>query len=131
METEIDDGFLGRVYRTSAVLWAIGTAISWGLAGLPAAVGWTVGSALSMGVLRGFEWMVRRSFVPGTPNAQRNFSRFHVAKLPIILVVIAGVVLIGGRSFELIAAFCAGIILTQAVIVLKALGLVIVRRSQG
>jgi len=130
VETGIDEGFLGRVYRTSAVVWAIGTAISWGVAGPAAAVGWTVGSALSMGVLRGFEWMARRSFVPGAHETRRDFARFSIVKLPIILLVLVGVVLIGGRSFEPIAAFCAGIILTQAVIVLKALGLVIVGRSE-
>ena len=129
MGTEIDEGFLGRVYRTSAVLWAIGTAISWGIAGLPAAAGWTVGSALSMGVLWGFERMARRSFTPGAHDARRHFARFSAVKLPIILVVLLGIVPIGGRSFAAIAAFCAGVILTQAVIVLKALGLVIVRRS--
>jgi hypothetical protein len=128
VETGIDEGFLGRVYRTSVVVWAIGTAISWGVGGLPAAAGWTIGSALSMGLLRGFERMARRSFVPGAEQAHRDFGRFSAAKLPIILVVLVGVVVIGGRSFELIAAFCAGVILTQAVIVLKALGLVIVGR---
>ncbi|MCX8052375.1 MAG: hypothetical protein N3B12_01075 [Armatimonadetes bacterium] len=128
METGIDEGFLGRVYRTSAFLWAIGTLVSWNLGGLPAAAGWTVGSALSIGVLRGFEQLANRYFVPGSKYSRRDFARFSAAKLPIILLVLVGLVLIGGRSFEAIAAFCAGVILTQAVIVLKALGILIVRR---
>jgi hypothetical protein len=124
---EIDEGFIGRVYRTSAVVWAVGVAVSWSLAGSAAALGWTVGSALSMGVLRGFEWVARRSFVPGANNPRRDFTRFAIVKLPIILLVLTGFVLLGGRSFAAVAAFCAGVILTQAVIVLKALGLMIGR----
>ncbi len=74
------------------------------------------------------EWLVLRSFAPGVPDGRREFSRFHLARLPILLALIAGVVLIGGRSFAAVAAFCAGVVLTQSVIVLKALGLMILRR---
>jgi len=131
VETGIDDGFLGRVYRTSAVVWAIGTAVSWWVAGPSAAAGWTAGSALSIGLLRGFELVARRSFVPGAREAHRDLVRFSAAKLPIILVVLAGVILIGGKSPRAIIGFCAGVILAQAVIVLKAFGLLIATRSRG
>ena len=128
METGIDLRFISRVYPASVIVWAIGVAVSWRLGGFAAAAGWTAGSALSMGVLWGFEWIARRSFAPGSPNAQRDFVRFCAVKLPIILLALVAVVLVGGRSFAAVAAFCAGVVLTQTVIVLKVLGLIVVKR---
>ena len=122
MTRETDEGFVGQVYRTSAVVWAVGVACWWGALGFPAAAGWTVGSALSMGVLRGFEWLARGSFVPGSTTAKRDFTKFAAIKLPIVVLVLAAVVLIGGRSLSVISAFCAGVILTQTVILLRTIG---------
>ncbi|MGC8861482.1 MAG: hypothetical protein ACP5R5_01760 [Armatimonadota bacterium] len=128
MVAGIDEGFLGRVYRTSVVVWAIGTGLSCGIAGLPAAAGWTCGSILSVGLLRAFELMARQYLATGADTGKRSFGRFSAVKLPIILLVLVGVVLVGGRKPEVIAAFCAGTVLTQAVIVSKALGLYIIDR---
>ena len=128
MTREIDEGFIGRVYRTSIVVWAVGVVCWWGTLGFPAAAGWTVGSALSMGALRGFEWLALGSFVPGSTTAKRDFTKFAVIKLPIVVLILAAVVLIGGRSLPVISAFCAGVILTQTVILLKTIGAMIAAR---
>jgi len=129
--TEIDEGFIRRVYVTSAVVWAVGVWVAWRIGGVGAAAGWTAGSAVSFGVLRSFEWIAQRVFVPGAADAKRDFVRFSLVKLPIIALVLMGVVLIGGRSFALVAAFCAGVLLTQAVVVLKALGMLVAERLGG
>jgi len=125
---EIDEGFLDRTYRTVAIVWAVGTAISWQIAGWAAAAGWTAGAALSAGVVRGFEILARRVFVPGAVEPMRDFGRFSIAKLAIVLSILVGVVLIAGRNAEAIIGFCAGLVLAQGVIIMKALGLLVVRR---
>ena len=124
----MDEGFLGRVYRTSAYVWAFVALLLLSLAGWPAAAGWTVGSALSLGVLRSLEVVIRRSFVPGVPNARGSLTKLSVVKLPLILLVLGLVVWLGRNSFAFIIAFCAGVVLTQTVIFLKVLGMLFVER---
>lgn len=127
--TEIDDNFIKRTYRTSGYVWAIGVLASWAIAGAYAAVGWTLGAAVSVGILRSLEWIVRRAFVPGASDARGDLARFSLVKLVVVAAVLAGIVLLGGRSFALVVAFCAGVVLTQAVIFLKVLGMLICQYS--
>lgn len=126
---EIDGSFLRRVYRTSVFLWAFGLLAAWSVAGLPAALGWTLGSGVSFGILWSLEWIVRRVIVPGSQGAKRDFARFSILKLVAVAAVLIGVVELGGKSFALIVAFCAGVVLTQAVIFLKVLGKLICNYS--
>ncbi len=124
-----DQGEFGRVYLFAIVAWALGLLVGWPILGFAAAGGWTAGSWLSIGVLKAFEWMVRKTFVPGAADASKEFTRFLVLKLPIILVVVSIVVLAWGRSLPAIAAFCAGILLTQTVIVVKSVVEMIGRKN--
>lgn len=126
MKTDIyDETFLARVYRTSAFLWAF-LALAWLVVlSWPAAIGWTVGSAVSFGILRSLEITVRRYFVPGEEGAKYALARFSIGKLFIIIAILSIVIITGGKSFSLIVAFCAGLVLTQAVIFLKVLGMLI------
>ncbi|MEN6356340.1 MAG: hypothetical protein ABFD83_04565 [Armatimonadota bacterium] len=133
---EIDNAFIKRTYISSAYLWAFGVLVwmslwyiftSRGLKlsphwGLMAAIGWSLGSAVSMGTLWSLEWIVSRAFVPGNAQAKRNLVRFSILKLIVIILVLGLIVKLGGKSFALIGAFCAGVVLTQAVIFLKVLG---------
>lgn len=114
-----DENYFRRVYRSSVIIWFICCPVAWWLGGLPAVAGWTVGSGLSIGVMRSFEWMARRLFVPGATESNRDFTRFSILKLPVILAVVAALVLVGGRSLPAIVGFCAGVLLTQSVIVIK------------
>lgn len=126
---EIDEAFINRVYRTSAFLWGFGVLVAWSIAGPMAAIGWTVGSGVSFGTLKSLDWVVRRAFVPGNLAARRDLARFSILKLVVLGGVLVGTVLLGGRSFALIVAFCAGVVLTQAVIFLKVVGMLICQYS--
>ncbi len=128
---KIDEGFITRVYRTSAYVWAFGALVAWSVAGWHAALGWTVGSAVSVGVLAAIEWMVRRAAVPGDTRAGRKLMKAAALHWPIILVLLAAAVWLGGRRISYIVAFVAGLGLAQAVIALKALGILIVSRTNS
>ncbi len=119
--TKTDDRFLARVYRTSGMLWVVGSLALAGLQNWSALMGWTAGSALSFGLVRSLEVVVRRSFVPGTARPRQDLTRFSLVKLPIVIAILAAIVWLGGRDFALIGAFCAGAALVQAAIVLNTL----------
>lgn len=122
----IDEGFLGRVYRTSGVVWAFGLLVSWSIAGLHAAFGWTFGSAISVGVLAGIEWIVRKAVRPGNLRAKKALTNAAVLHWPIILGIMALAIWLSGRRVTYIVAFVAGLGLTQVVIVLKTVGAMLV-----
>ncbi len=127
----IDDGFLARVYRTSAVVGAIGLLACWSALGATAAAGWLLGALVSVGVVKSLEWIIKRSFVPGEEGARTALAKFSLVKLPVVMVVLGLVVWLGRSNFAFIGAFCAGLLLAQAVIVLKAVGFVISERLRA
>ena len=118
----IDNGLLTRAYRTSAVVWAIGSLAWWATMGLYAAVGWTAGAAVSLAVVRTLEIVIRRQFVPGNPRAGSALARLSVLKVLAALAILSLVVIAGRYGYEFIIAFCVGILLAQTVIILKVLG---------
>ena len=69
--------------------------------------------------------------MPGMEGAGKALAKYSLIKLPVVLVVIGLVVWIGGRSLPFILGFCAGVILTQSVVVLKVFGMLIVERLNG
>lgn len=123
-----DEGFLGRVYRTSAIVWAFGALVVWSFAGLHAAAGWTFGSAISVGLLAGIEWIVRKAVTPGNLRAKKVLTNVAALHWPIILAIMALAIWLSGRKIAYLIAFIAGLSLTQVVIVLKAVGTVLVER---
>ncbi|MCL5104733.1 MAG: hypothetical protein M1133_11560 [Armatimonadetes bacterium] len=131
MKTKIDKAFIKQVYRTSAFIWAFGVVVCLRLGRYDAAIGWTLGSAISMAVLRSLEVVVRASFVPGNERARGALAKFSIAKLLVVTVLLSGVVLLGGKNFTLIMGFVVGLVLTQAVIFLKVLGVLIIERLNG
>lgn len=128
MKTTIDEGFIGRVYKSSACLAAIGVGVCWMMGGPYAAAGWTVGALVSTGILASLEWVIRRSFVPGATRARSTLAKFSLAKLPLVLLVLGLVVWLGRLSTAFLLAFCAGVLLTQTVITMKALGIALCER---
>jgi len=128
VKAEIDDGFIGRVYVSSAYLWAFVALAVFALWGIVAAAGWTIGCALSVGILRSLEWVVKRNFVPGADKAKQEFAKFSLVKLALVVIILIGVVLAGGSNFGFVAAFCAGLLLAQVVIVAKVLGMLVAER---
>ena len=126
--TRIDEGFLSRVYRTSAVVSAFGVMVAWSVAGPHAAIGWIVGSTISLGVLRGIEWFVGKTLRPGSERSGRALLLGALVHWPFLLALLAGAVWFGRGRFSYIVAFCAGLLLTQAVIVLKVVGMLVNQR---
>lgn len=129
--TIIDEGFIGRVYKTSAVVGLFGLLIAWGAGGVVAAVGWTAGALVSVGVLASLDRVVRRCFVPGEARAMKEFAKLSIVKLFVILAVLCLAVWIGKFSLKFLFAFCAGLMLVQAVMVLKTFGIIICERLKG
>ncbi|MCE5198461.1 MAG: hypothetical protein ABFD54_16200 [Armatimonadota bacterium] len=130
--TTIDEGFIRRVYKTSAFVWGFGVVVALIVSGWRTALGWTFGSAISFGTMWSLEWIIKRAFVPGNDRARSNLSRFSMLKLPIMALVLAGVVYVGAKTtphtVELLGyfvGFIAGVVLTQGVIFLKVLGMLI------
>jgi len=123
----IDEGFIGRVYRTSGYVWVFGALVAWSAAGPYAALGWTVGSAVSVGVLAAIELMVKRAARPGDARAGRKLMRIAALHWPVILAVLAAAIWLGERRISYVIAFCVGLGLAQAVIVLKAFGALILQ----
>ena len=128
MISTVDEGFIRRVYITSAYVWAFGALMSWARFGPWAALGWTVGSAISLGLLRVIEWFIRRTAMPGNDAAKRSFLIGALLHWPVLIALLAGGVWIGRGRFAYIVAFCAGLALTQAVIVLKVVGMLVNQR---
>ena len=125
---EINDRFIAGVYRSSIYAWGAGALLSVGVWGWIPALGWTVGAAVSVGTLCSTEWIVRRAFVPDNVAARAQLNRFSVLKLLALIATVSLVVLVGGRSFEFVLGFCAGAILTQAVICLRVVSGLVRRR---
>lgn len=98
------------------------------MSGPYAAAGWTVGALVSTGILASLEWVIRRSFVPGATRARSTLAKFSLAKLPLVLLVLGLVVWLGRLSTAFLLAFCAGVLLTQTVITMKALGIALCER---
>ena len=125
---KIDECFIARVCKTSVVVWAFGVMVSWSVAGPYAALGWTVGSGISVGVLAAIDWIVRRTVRPGDTKAGGKLMKAAALHWPIILVLLAAAVWLSGRRVTYLIAFAAGLGLAQAVIFLKAVGVLIVER---
>ena len=120
-----DRSILKNVYRASICVWVAGVIICLLFKSTYAAAGWSLGAALSMGSLKSLEWAVTRFFVPGAEDARRNLARLSIVKMAALIGVLSIIVIAGGHSFAMIAALCAGVLLTQAVIFVKAVWTVI------
>lgn len=128
MISTVDEGFIGRVYRTSVYVWAFGLMVSWSIAGAHAALGWTVGSAVSLGLLRGIEWFIRGTMRPGNERAGRAVVIVGLLHWPVLIGVLGVAIWLGRAHFLYIVAFCAGLALTGAVILLKVVGMLVNQR---
>jgi len=126
---EIDEAFIKRVYRTSVYVWLVVTLVLLSFRSLGGVAGWTLGSAVSMGTLRSLEWIVRRAFVPGNLKAGSALGKVSLLKIAVLLPILGLAVWASSRSVAFVFAFCAGVVLTQAVIFLKVVVALISRHS--
>jgi hypothetical protein len=121
-----DEGFIRRTYRTSIIVWAIATVTLMAFRLWYETLGFTIGSAVSIGILMSLDTTIRRLFVPGSTGAVKKLFKVGFVKLLIIAAVLIGVIKIG--RFDLIVAFCAGVLLTQSVMFLKVIGALLAKR---
>lgn len=129
VKTEIDETFIKRTYRTSIFVWGFVALVLLSFMQLWAVAGWSLGSVVSMGVLWSLEHIIRKAFVPGNLKAQSELGKFSLMKIGVGLPILLIAVWAAKHSAPFIFAFCAGIVLTQAVIFLKVLGMLICRHS--
>jgi hypothetical protein len=116
----LDDGFIRRVYRTSAVLAVLGAALLWELRGPASTTGLVIGAALSLGMLMGVEHSVRL-LIDRQAGVKSLVSALFM-KLAIAFVVL-GLAFYGAlQGWVSLAALIGGFALPHAVIVLKLLG---------
>lgn len=127
--TEIDEAFIRRVYRTSVWVWLFPALVLLGFQSLGGAAGWTLGAIVSVGTLWSLEWIVRRAFVPGNLTAKSALGKFSVLKIAVLLPILGLAVWASSRSIAFVFAFCAGVVLTQAVIFFTVVVTLIRQRS--
>jgi hypothetical protein len=126
LEGQYDDGFIGRVYRTTAVVWALMAALIYSHSGVEALLGLSIGAAISLGSLRLIELAVRHLLCPGMPTRARHFTLLFLLKLPLLTVVMAGAVWVVMIGLANVFALVGGVALVHGVILLKALGNLVV-----
>jgi hypothetical protein len=126
LEAQYDEGFIGRVYRTTAVVWAVVAALVFAQFGTAAMVGLSLGTAIAVGSLRLIEVAVRCLLCPGMPTQPKHFTLFFFLKLPLLTVVMAGAVWIVLSGLANVFALVAGVAMVHGVIFLKAVGNLVV-----
>lgn len=127
--TTSQNSLLDGAYRTSAILWVLGAVALSALRCWGGLLGWTLGSVTSIGVVKSLEIAVRHNFAPGATNSQRKLTGVSLAKLPIIVLVLIGVVLIGGKDVALVGAFCAGVLVVQTAMLIESLRSLVARKQ--
>ncbi len=92
-EEQYDEGYFGRVYRTSVVVFGIGAVMLYGRGGLPALIGFTYGAAVSLASLRAIELFARHFLRP-----ERHLNRARIAMLMVLKLPVLGLVLSGAAG---------------------------------
>jgi hypothetical protein len=116
----LDEAFLERLYRTTALVGVIVAALVAGRLGWRVGAGFLMGAALGLGSLRSLEWLVRRMTRPGA--SARKFTAAALLKIPAMGLAVGLVVWLAGGELPVLVAVGAGVALLPAVIVLKLLG---------
>lgn len=120
---EVDEGFLGRVYRMSGAAGIFVILVLWSYGYTYALVSFTIGAGVSLSFLRGTEYVIRRHLVPGRKKARRALLIASAIKLPLLG---AGLYVLVRADWLNVIALAAGLGLVQAVIGLKAVGIALV-----
>lgn len=126
LDEQDGDGYFGRVYRTSLIVFVSAAALVSGRGGLPALMGLSYGAAISLGGLRAIELVVRGLFRPGVRLNPKWVTALLVLKLPLLSVVLAGGAWLAVHHLANPFALAGGLALAQAVMFLKAVGSLLV-----
>lgn len=122
LEELYGDGYFGRVYRTSLIVFALVALMLAGRAGLPALIGFSYGAAVSLGSLKLVELMVRWVLRPDLPWNRARMSVLMMLKLPFLTVIIAGAAWMAVHGIANVFALVGGLAMAPAVIFLKTAG---------
>jgi hypothetical protein len=129
----IDEGFIRRVYRTSALLYALISVYVYAYTGLPGWLGLTAGTGLSLLSLASVEHGVRRFLKRASaerPVEIDESSRFPptyfwsavIARYAIYALAVAAIAWAAQAGALNVFAFVGGFVLVHVVIVLKVIG---------
>src|SRR5437773_1591208 len=122
LEELYGEGYFGRVYRTSLIVFALVALMLAGRAGLPALIGFSYGAAVSLGSLKVVELMVRWFLRPNLPWNRARVSLLMVLKLPLVSVIIAAAAWMAVHGIANVFALVGGLGMAPAMIVLKTAG---------
>lgn len=117
---QVDEGFLGRVYRTATIAW-VGVGIllaAYGFTG--ELVSFAIGGGISLAFLRATQIAIQRYVVPRGRHLKKAVVLLYAVKMPVLGVALY---LLVGTEWVNVVALAAGLGLVQAVIVLKAMGI--------
>lgn len=114
----LDENFIRRVYRTSAIVAVIFAVAAWSRWGLSCCLGLAAGVVIDLACLWTIEFGVRRFIRPGVRD-YKQLLLFAGGMYPALIVALWGVV---HFRWVNVLALAAGIMLPNAVIVLKVLG---------
>ncbi|HEX3000724.1 MAG TPA: hypothetical protein VHR86_10895, partial [Armatimonadota bacterium] len=116
---KLDEGFIQRIYRTSAWVLLLVLLFVLGLGAFRVAWSITAGAALDLFVLHGFAVFARAIITPGCKPSRKLLIGAALLKLPALGAVLYFVVRCGWFN---VFAFAGGVALIQTVIFLKAVG---------
>src|SRR5205823_5290820 len=116
------EGYFGRVYRTSSIVFALVAMMIAGRGGLTALIGFTYGAAVSLGSLKLVELMVRWFLRPELPWNRARVSLLMVLKLPLLSVIVAAAAWMAVHGIANVFALVGGLGMAPAVIFLKTAG---------
>src|SRR5436190_1579122 len=122
LEELYGEGYFGRVYRTSLIVFALVAMMIAGRGGLPALIGFSYGGAVSLGSLKLVELMVRWLLRPDLPWNRARVSLLMVLKLPLVSVIIAAAAWMAVHGIANVFALVGGLGMAPAMIVLKTAG---------
>jgi len=114
-----DQDFIRRTYRSIAITWAI--AMAWAVAFQKPwiALSITFGTILGTGILASFDWLVRRTFIPGAKSPGRALVKYSLLKYPLFCLALYWLVRWDKVNLP---AFCGGIVLVHFAIIMKVMG---------
>jgi hypothetical protein len=120
---EIDEGFLSRVYRMSGAVGILVVLLLWSYGATHALLSFTIGAGISLAFLRGTEYLIRHYLVPSERKVRKTMLIVLTIKM---LLLGAGFYVLVRADWLNVIALAAGLGLVQAVIGLKALGIVLI-----
>ncbi|MCL6519703.1 MAG: hypothetical protein K6T99_07690 [Armatimonadetes bacterium] len=124
----MDEGVIGRAYRSVAISWIIAMIWCWVFRSTWVAVNITIGMAVGTAILFAFHQIVRKAFVPGESKGKRALLKFSLIKYPVAFIIL--IALVRWSKFNA-AAFFGGIVLVHFALYAKLAGILIAEQNKS